>query len=239
MIIFPAIDIRNGKVVRLKQGDPDRQTIYGDRPADQAKIWEDAGAEALHVVDLDGAILGERKNAGVVEKIVNAVQIPVQFGGGVRTGADARRMHEVGVQWIVLGSVLIDDYEAACSIAEQFPGKICAGIDARCGKVSIHGWKEDTKTELVDFAQKISISGFSRIIYTDINRDGLLKGVDAEEYRRLVDLVNIPVVASGGVVSLCDIERLCTTGVIGVIVGKALYDGELDLKKAIEICSDR
>ena len=98
MIIFPAIDIRNGKVVRLKQGDPDRQTIYGDRPADQAKIWEDAGAEALHVVDLDGAILGERKNAGVVEKIVNAVQIPVQFGGGVRTGADARRMHEVGVQ---------------------------------------------------------------------------------------------------------------------------------------------
>ena len=236
MIIIPAIDIRGGKCVRLTQGDFSKETVYSDNPQEMAQNWQSKGASFLHVVDLDGAKAGMPVNVFAIKHILETVKIPVEVGGGIRSMESIENLIELGVSRVILGSAAIEEPDLVRNAAKEFAEKIVVGIDARDGKVAVHGWEDSSKVDAVEFAEKIGDFGISTIIYTDISRDGMLNGIDAEHFAELARRSGLSVIASGGVGSLDDIRALKkyeADGVSGVIVGKALYTGAIDLKDAI------
>lgn len=235
MQILPAIDILDGKVVRLKQGRLDAVTVYHEDPVEQARRFADAGADWIHVVDLDGAVHGEPRNIEVVEAIVAAVRVPIEVGGGIRTMETLDRLYGVGVQRTVLGTTLVTQPELVAEACSKYGG-IVAGIDARDGKVAIQGWKQGTDHGVLELIHDLRLLGVERVAYTDIALDGMQTGVNYGAYRALADRVDIPIIASGGVSSLDDIRDLRTIKrVEGVIVGRALYEDSFDLAAAIAV----
>lgn len=234
MKIFPAIDILDGKAVRLYQGRLDAVKVYNDDPVDQARVWAAQGAEWLHVVDLDGAVLGKPTNAEVIARIVKAVNVPVQTGGGIRSMETIERVFDAGVSRAVLGTALVTQPDLVSDACAKFPG-IVAGIDARDGKVAIEGWKQGTEHGILELIRELELLGVQRVAYTDISKDGTQEGINYGAYRALVDQINIPVIASGGVASLDDIRDLVSIGdqIEGVIIGTALYETRFTLQQAI------
>ena len=238
MIIIPAVDLKNGKCVRLLQGRMDQETVFSDDPAAMALRWEREGAEMLHVVDLDGAIAKSPRNLAAIREIRGRLQIPMEVGGGIRTLDTVRRYVEMGVDKVVIGTEAIRNPDLVKAACEAFPGRVVIGIDAKNGRVAIEGWTETTGTLAVDLARRFEGCGVAAINFTDIQRDGMQTGVNLEATRRLAEALSIPVVASGGVSTLEDIRALlplADAGVTGVIVGRALYAGSLDLPAAIRL----
>ncbi len=236
MLVIPAVDIKGGRCVRLYMGDKNRETVYGD-PVEMALKWQNIGAKRLHVVDLDGAFQGRPVNLPIIREICSCLSVPVEVGGGIRSRETVEVLLEAGVEWVILGTVLVEDQDLAREVAREFPGHVIAGIDARGGRVAVKGWEEGTSLDALELARRCEEAGFSAIIYTDISRDGTLVGPNLEETARIARGVSIPVIASGGVSSLEDIlevARLEPVGVEGVIVGKALYDGRVDLGEALK-----
>lgn len=234
MKIFPAIDILDGKAVRLYQGRLDAVKVYNDDPVDQARIWAAQGAEWLHVVDLDGAVLGKPANAEIIARIVTAVNVPVQTGGGIRSMETIERMFDAGVSRVVLGTALVTQPDLVSEACAKHEG-IVAGIDARDGKVAIEGWKQGTEHGVLELIRELELLGVRRVAYTDISKDGTQEGINYGAYRALVDQISIPVIASGGVATLDDIRDLVSIGaqIEGVIVGTALYETRFTLQQAI------
>ncbi len=238
MIPIPAIDLKDGKCVRLRQGRMDEVTVYSDQPGQMAKKWESVGAELLHVVDLDGAFAGTLKNLKQIKDIVRSVKMPIEVGGGIRTMETIDSLVAAGVSRIILGTKAIDDPDFVKEAAAKHPGRIVVGIDAKNGKVAVRGWAEVTKMDALELAKKMSKYNIADIIYTDIKRDGMLTGPNLEAVKTMAMYACVPVIASGGVSNLKDIKDLCKIrGIKGVITGKALYDGTLSLREAIRICS--
>ncbi len=240
MIIFPAIDIKGGKCVRLKQGRLDQETVYGDDPAAMGLRWQAAGAAWLHVVDLDGAFQARPQNLEAVRRLRRAVTIPIQLGGGIRSLETMARYFDLGVDRLILGTALLKDPDLAARALARFPGKVAIGLDARDGKLAVEGWTETTPRTAVEVAQALAPLQPAALIYTDINRDGVKTGVNLAATKALAQAVDLPVIASGGVSSLADIEALKPLeplGVIGVITGRALYDGLIDLAEAIRLAA--
>lgn len=237
MIIFPAVDILNGWCVRLHQGKYDAVTIYAKDPSEMAKAWEADGAEWLHVVDLDGAKEGRAVNLDAVEKIAAQISIPVQFGGGARTQADLKRLFDIGVSRVVLGTTLVTDPEFAREAISLYAGRLVAGIDGRQGKVAVSGWEQETETDVVDLAKEFVQLGVERVIYTDITVDGTRRGPNVDATRHLSESIAVPVIASGGVSSLKDIAALKkgVPDLEGAIVGSALYEKVFGLPQALEV----
>ena len=237
MILYPAIDLKDGQAVRLLRGDMEKSTVFNDKPADQAKSFVDAGCEWLHLVDLNGAFAGEPVNGAAVEAILAACPgVPAQLGGGIRDMATIEAWIEKGLQRVILGTVAVENPDLVREAAKAFPGHVAVGIDARNGKVATKGWAEETDMMVTDLAKSFEDAGVSAIIYTDINRDGAMGGPNIEATEALARAVSIPVVASGGVSSLADLTALRDTGVIaGAISGRALYDGAIDLAEALAL----
>lgn len=238
MIIFPAIDIRGGKCVRLTEGRFEEETVFADNPVDMALRWVKEGAEFLHLVDLDGARAGKPVNTGIIESIVKNVPVPVQLGGGIRTLAGIAETLNLGVARVILGSVAVRQPELVKKACDQYQDKIAVGIDARDGMVAVDGWGVSGNVKVHDLAKRMAEAGVARIIYTDISRDGTLSGVNVEATRTLALSAGIPVIASGGVKGIDDIialRKVCLDGIEGVIVGKSIYTGNLDLKAAIRL----
>ncbi|SCM67217.1 1-(5-phosphoribosyl)-5-[(5-phosphoribosylamino)methylideneamino]imidazole-4-carboxamide isomerase [Donghicola eburneus] len=234
MILYPAIDLKDGQAVRLLRGDMDKATVFSDSPATQAKAFQDAGCEWLHLVDLNGAFAGEPVNGAAVEAILAETNVPAQLGGGIRDMKTIATWIEKGLARVILGTVAVENPDLVREAAREFPGKVAVGIDARNGKVATKGWAEETDVMVTDLAKSFEDAGVAAIIYTDINRDGAMQGPNIEATEALARAVQIPVIASGGVSSLADLTALRDTGVIsGAISGRALYDGALDLKEAI------
>jgi phosphoribosylformimino-5-aminoimidazole carboxamide ribotide isomerase len=236
MLIIPAIDLKEGKCVRLEQGLMEKATVYSADPTTAAKHWESQGAELLHVVDLNGAFAGVPKNLDAIRAIRAAIKIPIEVGGGIRDIATINTLVSVGIDKIILGTAAIENPAFVREACEKFPGKIIVGIDAKDGMVAIKGWAEVTKVEAIDLAKQMQDYGVIAIIYTDIRRDGMLSGPNIEATKALAEELHIPVIASGGVHTMKDIENLLTvrySGVSGVITGKAIYSGSLDLREAI------
>jgi len=238
VLIIPAIDLRDGKCVRLMQGDFARMTVYSGDPADVASRWQNQGAERIHVVDLDGSRDGTPRNKEAIRDILRAVSVPVQLGGGIRNRTVAEDYLAMGLGWIILGTAALKDRRFVEEAARSFAGRILLGIDGRHGKAAVEAWTEDTDQSVVDIARSYEGAGFSAIVYTDIGRDGMEKGVNIKATKTLAQSVRIPVIASGGVSDIRDIEKLKNIeshGVMGVIVGKALYTGALKLEDAIGV----
>ena len=234
MILYPAIDLKDGQAVRLVHGDMDQTTVFNDDPAAQAKEFVAAGCEWLHLVDLNGAFAGEPVNAAPVEAILKACPVPAQLGGGIRDMATIERWVDRGLARVILGTVAVENPDLVREAAKEFPGKVAVGLDARNGFVATKGWAEETDVQVVDLAKSFEDAGISAIIYTDILRDGAMKGPNITATEALARAVDIPVIASGGVSSMDDLNALKNTGVIsGAISGRALYDGAIDLKAAL------
>ena len=236
MIVIPAIDLKNGKCVRLLQGRMDDETIFSDDPAAVAQRWADQGAELIHVIDLDGAFEKRPVNLTIIERIREAVNVPIQVGGGIREEATIKTYLDAGIQKVIIGTEAINNSALVTAACRDYPGKIVFGIDARNGLVAIDGWTRTTRIKAVDLARQYEDSGVAAINFTDIHRDGMQTGPNIEETGKLAESVSIPVVASGGVSSLADIRNLlplASVGVAGVITGKALYTGSLNLQEAI------
>ena len=242
MIIYPAIDIRGGRCVRLTEGRFDKETVFADNPVDMARKWAAAGAEYLHVVDLDGALAGKSVNLAVVSNIVKAANIPVQLGGGIRTLANIEQVLQAGVSRVILGSVAVRSPELVREACRQFGSQIVVGIDARDGQAAVDGWEVSGGVGAEELAKKMAEAGVTRIIYTDISRDGTLQGVNVAATALLAKAAGIPVIASGGVKSLEDITALKAAnaegGIEGVIVGKAIYTGAVDVAAAIRLAKE-
>ncbi|RJQ58920.1 MAG: 1-(5-phosphoribosyl)-5-[(5-phosphoribosylamino)methylideneamino]imidazole-4-carboxamide isomerase [Desulfobacteraceae bacterium] len=237
MIIVPAVDIKGGRCVRLLQGRMDAETVFANDPLEMARRWESAGASLIHIVDLDGAIDKKPRNRSVIRKIIEATKVSVQVGGGIRNEETARMYLELGAARVIIGTEAIRTPSLVESLCSGFPGRIVVGIDARSGRVAIEGWTETTDIEAVVFAKRFEEAGVAAINFTDIHRDGMQTGPNIEETRRLAEAVRIPVFASGGVSSLEDIKKLYPLhriGLAGVIVGRALYSGSLDLEAAVK-----
>lgn len=234
MLIFPAIDLRDGQVVRLVEGDYDRMTVYGSDPLSVAQAYKAAGAEYLHVVDLDAAKDGEQKNLAVIQKLAAESGLKLEVGGGVRDEASARRYLDAGVSRVILGSAAIENPKFMETLAKQYPGKVAAGVDARNGFVAIHGWKTITDIVAYDFVESLPERGIGTVIYTDISRDGKLQGPNLNAYEQLSTIKNLNVIASGGVSSVADVAALAKLNLYGAIIGKALYDGRMDLAQALQ-----
>lgn len=237
MILYPAIDLKDGHCVRLQQGLMDKATVFNLNPADQARQFAAQGFHAIHVVDLNGAFEGRPVNAEAVSAILAAVQIPVQLGGGIRTLDSISLWIKRGVARVILGTAAVRDPALVRQACARFPGKIAVGIDAKDGKVAVQGWAETSELSAVDLARRFEDTGVAAIIYTDIGRDGMLTGVNVEATVRLARELKIPVIASGGIASIADIEQLLPyekEGIIGAIAGRALYEGKLDFKAAIK-----
>jgi phosphoribosylformimino-5-aminoimidazole carboxamide ribotide isomerase len=234
MILYPAIDLKDGHCVRLLHGDMDKATVFGDDPAAQAAQFEAAGCEWVHLVDLNGAFAGEPVNAAAVEAILARIKVPAQLGGGIRDMATIERWLERGLARVILGTVAVENPELVREAARVFPGQVAVGIDARGGKVATKGWAEETDVMVTDLARSFEDAGVAAIIYTDILRDGAMGGPNIAATEALARAVSIPVIASGGVSSLPDLITLRDTGVIaGAISGRALYDGAIDLQTAL------
>ncbi len=236
MIVFPAIDLKAGQVVRLSEGDMDRATVYGDNPAAQALLFADAGAQHLHVVDLDGSFAGRAENREAVEAILASFPGYVQLGGGIRTREAVEGWFDLGVARVVMGSAALKDPDFVKDMAREFSGGIVVAVDAKDGMVATEGWAEVSDVPVVDLARRFEDAGVASLLFTDIGRDGLLKGVNIEATVDLARRVDIPVIASGGVKGLDDIRLLAlhsVDGIEGVITGRAIYEGKLDLATAI------
>ncbi len=238
LIVFPAIDLKGGQVVRLAEGDMDRATVYGDDPAAQAMLFADAGAEHLHVVDLDGAFAGQSVNGEAVKAIVERFPGHVQLGGGIRDRAAIERWFDLGVSRIVIGTAALDNPELVRAAARDFPGGIVVAVDARDGMVATKGWADVSTVAVVEMARRFEDAGVAALLFTDVGRDGLLKGCNVEATVDLARSSSIPVIASGGVAGIADIRMLAIhakDGIEGVITGRALYDGRLDLAAALSV----
>jgi phosphoribosylformimino-5-aminoimidazole carboxamide ribotide isomerase len=234
MILYPAIDLKDGHAVRLLRGEMERATVFNTDPAAQAAAFEAAGCEWLHLVDLNGAFAGAPVNGAAVEAILARVGVPVQLGGGIRDMATISMWLEKGVSRVILGTVAVEDPALVRDAAAAFPGRIAVGLDARAGRVATKGWAEQTDLEATDLARGFEDAGVAAIVYTDIDRDGAMGGPNVEATAALARATAIPVIASGGVSSLADLAALRDTGVVaGAISGRALYDGALDLKQAL------
>ena len=242
LIVFPAIDLKGGQVVRLAEGDMDRATIYGDDPAAQAWLFAQAGADYLHVVDLDGAFAGKSVNGDAVEAIVRAFPGKVQVGGGIRDRAGIDRWLALGVERVVIGTAALENPDLVKQAARDLPGRIVVGVDARDGFVATHGWAEVSDLPVADLAARFVDAGVAALLFTDVGRDGMLKGCNVAATLALARKTTIPVIASGGVADSTDILQLArhhSDGIEGVITGRALYDGRLDLAHALRIARGR
>ncbi len=240
LIVFPAIDLKAGQVVRLAEGDMDRATVYGDDPAAQALLFAQAGAGHLHVVDLDGAFAGKAVNAEAVEAIVKAFPGHVQLGGGIRDRAGIERWFDIGVSRVVIGTAALDNPELVREAARDFPGGIVVAVDARDGMVATKGWADVSDVSAIDLGRRFEDAGVAALLFTDVGRDGMLKGCNIDATVDLARAVDIPVIASGGVAGIADIHVLALhaqSGVEGVITGRALYDGRLDLATALAVAA--
>ena len=238
MILFPAIDLKNGEAVRLQQGDMNRVTVFNKNPAAQAREFAAQGFEWLHLVDLDGAFAGKPVNAEAVAAILQSVKMPVQLGGGIRDIATVERWLAAGISRVIIGTAAVRDPAFVKEAAKKFPGKVAVGIDARGGKVAVSGWAEETQMQTAELAKLFEGAGVSAIIYTDVERDGMLQGLNLASTIALAEVVSIPVIASGGLASLDDIKKLIeprARKLAGAIAGRALYDGRLDPKSALEL----
>ncbi|MDF7673790.1 1-(5-phosphoribosyl)-5-[(5-phosphoribosylamino)methylideneamino]imidazole-4-carboxamide isomerase [Acetobacteraceae bacterium ESL0709] len=240
LTLYPAIDLKGGACVRLKQGDMEAATHYSDDPASQAQLFAEAGCQFLHVVDLDGAFAGRSANTDAIQKIIKRTALPVQLGGGLRDMAAIERWLEAGITRVILGSAAVKNPDLVREAARKWPGKIVAGIDARHGHVATEGWAEVSELTAIELAQRMEDAGVAAIIFTEISRDGMLEGLDLDQTAALARKVSIPVIASGGVGSLEHLKALYRTaqdvpGIEGVIVGKAIYDGRIDLSEAIKL----
>ncbi len=239
MILYPAIDLKDGQAVRLVHGDMDRSTVFNDDPAAQARAFVEAGCEWLHLVDLNGAFAGAPVNAAPVEAILKSCDVPAQLGGGIRDMATIESWLSKGLARVILGTVAVEDPGLVREAAKAFPGQVAVGIDARGGKVATKGWAKETDVDATDLARSFEDAGVAAIIYTDINRDGAMGGPNIPATEALARAVSIPVIASGGVSSLTDLTALKDTGVIsGAISGRALYDGAIDLADALRTLAE-
>jgi phosphoribosylformimino-5-aminoimidazole carboxamide ribotide isomerase len=241
VILFPAIDLKNGQCVRLEQGDMARATVFNLDPAAQAKSFAAQGFEYLHVVDLDGAFAGKPMNAQAVEAMLKAVTMPVQLGGGIRDLATVEAWLAKGVARVIIGTAAVRDPELVKRAAKTFPGRVAVGLDARDGKVAVEGWAETSEVTALDIARRFEDAGVAAIIFTDIARDGLLKGLNLEATIGLADRIAIPVIASGGLASIEDIRAMLSQRakkLAGAIAGRALYDGRLDPRAALALIRD-
>lgn len=234
MILYPAIDLKDGQAVRLFKGDMDQATVFHDNPSQQAKEFVEQGCEWLHLVDLNGAFAGTPVNAAPVEAILRATRVPAQLGGGIRDMETIERWLNLGLQRVILGTVAVEDPDLVRAAAHAFPGHVAVGIDARNGMVATRGWAEETNVEVTDLARRFEDAGVAAIIYTDINRDGAMQGPNVEATAALAHAVSIPVIASGGVSSLGDLRALRDSGapLNGAISGRALYDGAIRVAEA-------
>ena len=241
MLIIPAIDIRHGKCVRLLRGDFEQETVFSDAPVETAKRWQEAGAELIHLVDLDGALERRPVNVDVIRSIVETIDVPVELGGGIRTMQDIETMLDMGVRRVILGSVAVKDQVLVKTACETYGDRIVVGIDARDGIVAVDGWGVSGDIEATPLALKMREAGVKTIIYTDISRDGTLEGVNVEATATLAEESGLSVIASGGASSLEDISALIAAshrGITGVILGKSIYTGTIDLKEAIALSKE-
>lgn len=242
MILFPAIDLKDGQCVRLKLGDMQQATVFNDDPAAQAKSFEDQGFEYLHVVDLNGAFAGRSVNGDAVQAILDRVSFPVQLGGGIRTIAHIEEWLGRGLARVILGTIAVRDPALVREAARLFPGQVAVGIDARGGKVAVEGWAETSELTAIELGQRFEGAGVAAIIYTDIDRDGVLKGINWPSTLELAEAVSIPVIASGGLASMDDIRTMTEPRyqiLEGAISGRALYDGRIDSREAIALLKGR
>jgi phosphoribosylformimino-5-aminoimidazole carboxamide ribotide isomerase len=236
MLLIPAIDLKEGKCVRLRQGRMEDDTVFSDDPVAVAGRWVEAGAKRLHLVDLDGAFAGKPRNADVIHAIVEAYpHVPVQIGGGIRDEDTIQAYLEAGVQYVIIGTKAVSEPHFVRDVAIEFPGHIIIGLDAKDGKVAIDGWSKLSRHDVIDLAQKFEANGVAAIIYTDISRDGMMQGVNVEATAKLARAVNIPIIASGGITNMDDIHALGAVaheGIMGAITGRAIYEGTLDFAEA-------
>ncbi len=240
MILIPAIDIKDGRCVRLQQGDMSKSTVFSEDPAAMAKHWLSLGAQRIHLVDLDGAVAGKPKNEPVIRRIVEAIAgaVPLQLGGGIRDIETCERYLDDGIDYVILGTAAVKNPGLLHEVCDAFPGHVMVGLDAKDGKVAIDGWSKMTGHDVVDLAQKYQSYGVEAVIYTDIGRDGMLSGVNVDATVRLARELTIPVIASGGIKNLDDVKALCAVeseGVMGAITGRAIYEGSLDFAAAIKL----
>lgn len=237
MIIIPAIDLKDGKCVRLLQGDFRHSTVYSDNPVEMAINWQEKGAERIHIVDLDGSRTGRPQNRNIIEKIIRKTNVPVQVGGGIRDRDTVAEYLAMGVSRVILGTIALKNRNFVLDMCNEFKGKIILGIDARDNKIAVEGWLEETVESPLEIAKSYEGCALDSIVFTDISRDGMETGTNIESTKKLAESVDIPVIASGGVSGIEDIEKLMAVadcGIIGVIVGKALYSGSIKLEDAIE-----
>jgi phosphoribosylformimino-5-aminoimidazole carboxamide ribotide isomerase len=239
MLVIPAIDLKDGQCVRLRQGRMDDVTVFSDDPIAVAGQWITAGARRLHIVDLDGAMAGRPINTEVVQRIVEAFpDTPIQLGGGIRDIEDAETYLDLGVQYLIVGSKAVREPHFVNDLCAEFPGHIIVGLDAKDGKVAIDGWSKLSRHDVIDLARHFERDGVEAIIYTDIQRDGMMQGTNVESTLKLAQSISIPIIASGGVSTLDDVKALCEVsdeGIMGAIIGRALYEGALDLNVAQQL----
>ena len=238
MIVIPAVDLKEGRCVRLSQGRMDQESVYSENPVEMARYWESKGAERLHVVDLNGAVTGRPFHRSIIEEITKSIHVPIEVGGGIRDLETIENYLSCGVQWVILGTAALSNRFLVEEACHRFPKKVILGIDAKGGKVAIQGWKEVIPLGAIDVAKQFEGIGLSAIIFTDIQRDGMETGLNWEETKALARATSIPVIASGGVSRIEEIEHLKDLepeGIIGVIVGRALYTGKIDLEEAIRL----
>lgn len=239
MMIIPAIDIKDGRCVRLRQGRMEDETIFSESPIEVAERWIEGGAKRLHIVDLDGAVSGVPRNFDIIKEITsNHPDIPIQVGGGIRDEDTVQEYLEAGVQYVIIGTRAVTAPHFVNDLCLEFPSHIIVGLDAKDGKVAIDGWSKLSHHDVIDLAQHFETDGVASIVFTDVSRDGMMQGLNVESTVELAEAIHIPVIASGGVTNIDDIKRLCATdeeGIVGVIVGRALYEGTIDLSEAQEI----
>ncbi len=242
MLLIPAIDLKDGKCVRLRQGKMDDETVFSDDPVAMAQRWVEAGARRLHIVDLDGAVQGRPANAEIIHRIVDAVpDIPVQVGGGIRDDDTIQAYLNSGVSYVIIGTTAVTEPHFVSDVCVEFPGHIIVGLDAKDGKVAINGWSKLSHHDVIDMAQHFQRDGVEAIIYTDISRDGMMGGVNIEATVKLAQSITIPVIASGGISNMDDVRKLCAVedeGIVGAISGRALYEGTLDLAAAQKVADE-
>lgn len=239
MLLIPAIDLKDGKCVRLRQGRMEEDTVFSEDPVAMAERWVNAGAKRLHLVDLDGAFAGIPKNAGIIREIVETYpDVPIQVGGGIRDEDTIQGYLDAGVKYVIIGTKAVSEPHFVSDICLEFPGHILIGLDAKNGKVAINGWSKLSNHDVIDLAKKFEEDGVEAIIYTDISRDGMMSGINVEATARLAAAIRIPVIASGGIASLDDIRALgevAGEGIIGAVTGRALYEGTLDFAEAAKL----
>jgi phosphoribosylformimino-5-aminoimidazole carboxamide ribotide isomerase len=240
LILYPAIDLKDGQCVRVVRGDLGQATVFNASPADQARAWVEGGFHWLHVVDLNGAVQGQAVNAAAVEAILEAVSLPVQLGGGIRSRADIERWIEAGVSRVILGTVAVREPEVVRAAAKAFPEQIAVSVDVRAGKVAVQGWTQDSDLDAITVAKRFEDAGVSALIITDIDRDGTTMGFNVEAFGAIADAVTIPVIAAGGLASVDDIIRLkarAGTPIAGAVLGRALYNGEITPSEALKVAA--